>query len=468
MEALSEASQKVGASHSTATVAATDEVVLQEALAPKNPSSSMSDFDAEFERELAGLDDIVIGKQSAPRPAADTTVGTIDAIKDRSMASLETPAAVKVERNFQRDLDMLSDEAMVNAIDSLDTAVAQDTKKAIQADPLQMDNVSAALTQIASSVETRNPGASVALHEDIIEVIGEVRKEEQDAKLLSMLDGLELKVKESLAKAQTPKVVRKQRAEAKFKVGQTVAAKNRGDGCWLPASVKETDGVSYVVHWLADAKSSQVCDESELREFFVGSSVEAQCANANGAWLPAVVEFHTPMGDYRVRFLHDSSITQLCPPSTVRKGAEAAAALAPLSLPPTELIALGKRCLEVILGTLNDNKRAVVSNGIKDRKVLLVTAQVMRHLRILLEHPSAGVPVFELKLAAVNTGTDETYTKLFNNVTDIIDLLSQKFILLYKALDAPGLPEDKLNAAVTKIQRIHVWLSNVTARVKAL
>lgn len=228
---------------------------------------------------------------------------------------------------------------------------------------------------------------------------------------------------------------------------------------------------SYVIQFLAGAgQLSQVAHEHELREFLVGNAVDAQDAHAN--WRPAVVEYHSAAGDYRVRFADDGS-THLCTPAQVRKPATAAAAPAqqPL-LSVEEARRVGLHALDVILATLNDNKRAVVAAGDHfgeaERRTLLVLGQVMRHLRVMFEAPAHEVPPFELRLGDPSRGDAATYARLRDTILTSIDYLAAKFITLHRLVAHPQAEQKKLNAVVNKIQRLYVWLVNVTSRIKSL
>lgn len=340
----------------------------------------------------------------------------------------------------------LSDAALNAQINSLDSVLLD----RVQADPVS--HIAEALSSVAS---TSNVDASIALHEDMIEVLNDVRREERDARMVAMLDGVEAKLKESLVKVSTPKVKRKQNfAGNLFHVGQVVSARNVADNCWYSAKVIDTEAEEgqYVVEFLAQSGRKQICNQAtDLRKFLVGTNVMAVYrADGLGLMQEAIVDYIAPPGLYHVRFLSDNS-KQLCTEADVKPVPSVAsprqpappvvaavASAAPVVDSPVvrkaanpNMVVGGKdrviRDIQAIEFWVNEQKSFANQCGLvkqADRKALLVAAQLLGHTRKIFEQPS--VDPFELRLQDTTKGEAALYAKLQQSVVAAADSLLQK------------------------------------------
>lgn len=196
-------------------------------------------FELDFEKELASLDAL---QEQVVQPSLPPTINI-----SGELGKIETPEAVRTRRAWEKQLespvashvepaqpeqgivedtivgivedeplDMLpmgelgeeathpEDAALLAELNSLQ--LPPTIKVNLEAEN-PMESIGDALTTIASSGD--NPDANIAMHEDLIEALADVRREQRDAKLLTMLDVVEEKIRSSLVNASTPKLKRK-------------------------------------------------------------------------------------------------------------------------------------------------------------------------------------------------------------------------------------------------------------------
>jgi hypothetical protein len=270
---------------------ADDQFVAQLAEEPKKEEEAKASFESEFQKEL-GIAEVT------------SEVG-------------EEVYAAELGEEISADAELNKEIA------ALDTVISADVKSNVEKDPVQ--HIEEALTQVVNAPS--NPDAQIAMHEDMIEVLQDVRREERDAKMLAMLDSVELRLKDSLVKAQTPVMKRKvpaSFANNKYHLKQTVAAKNTVDGCWYTAQIVEfdTEEKRYMVRFMGGGRTQMCGEQEEVREFLVGNYVHA-LYKSDGLRLyqAGIVEYITPEGQYKVCFDSDKS-HQLCTEAEVQKAEE--------------------------------------------------------------------------------------------------------------------------------------------------
>ena len=162
------------------------------------PSHNLPVDDDEFERELKTLD---LPPMETPlkNPLLNLSSVELGHVSPNVKETQRMEAELFDGEEYRAEVgEDLSDAALNAQINSLDSALLTQ----VQQDPVS--HIAEALTTVASS--SKNQDAAIAMHEDLMEVLQEVRREERDAKMVAMLDDVESRLKESLVKVSTPKV----------------------------------------------------------------------------------------------------------------------------------------------------------------------------------------------------------------------------------------------------------------------
>lgn len=503
-------SSDVGVPQVSVTLA--DETPKKEA--PMSPDAVNSSFDAELMRELDALDNLTKGNDDLQNMRIN--------ISSIPLGHVETPEFKKQQKKLEEDINFddvpvfeaeLGEEVthqehvdeyvmpelgeeyhnpdaeLLNQIESLDKVLPEDVQKKLVDDPLS--GLGDALTSIASAGD--NPDAQVAMHEDLLEVLGEVRREERDARMVAMLDTVEQRLKSSLVKAQTPKLKRKvEHANNLFHVGEIVSAKNLADGCWYQGKVVDTeaDEKMYSVQFLTVAGKRQVTRESDLRKFCIGTSVLALYkADGLGLYQSAIIDHITPQGDYRVRFAGDSSVA-IVKPDEVRKEAvqvalpkpQSAAVVAPVkqeAAPVTRAAnpsALTEkeaavRSLQFIQQWVSDQRKATAACSLdlsEDRRTLLISAQLIKYLRRMFETPASQLEPFEMRMPDSLRGENALYERLKTSTEAASEFLMVKFKELQTLIGHPKAQGEKLHQVCVKVARMRDWIRGVNDHIKNL
>ncbi len=268
-----------------------------------------------------------------------------------------------------------------------------------------------------------------------------------------------------------------------------MSARNAYDNCWYTAKIVEPDTEErrYVVQFLhhepGQPGRSQLCSEAaDLRQFLVGNLVLALYrADGLGLYQQALVEYVTPDGFYKVKFLADGT-HQLCGEHEVR-AAQGAAAVSPAaasaSASPTRSVAAeeattpvqrkaanptmvsGKdlivRHLRFVESWVAEQRSAAQETGTAratDRRTLLVQAQLLAHVRKLFEVPASQVPPFELRLQDTQKGDAALYARLQASVVAAADYLLDKFRTLQGLVAHPKADGERLQTVGEKVTRI--------------
>ena len=468
-----------------------DNIVVQLTVPSTAPAK---DDMAEFERELHTL------HVSAPSPGPTPGKLGLD-VEGVALGHVQTPEARKAAQRMEAELaeaedfaaevgEEANDAELLAQIDSLDRVLTPGVRERVEQDPVA--NIGEALSSLASAPS--NVEASVAMHEDLMEVLQDVRRKERDAKMVAMLDGVEARLKDSLVRVSTPKVRRKvEHRDNKYRAGQTVSARNAYDNCWYAARIVEPDAeekrymVQFLHHEPGAPGRTQLCSEgTDLRSFFIGNQVLALYrADGLGLYQQGLIEYVTPEGLYKVKFFSDGS-HQLCGDSEVRPaqgggvvpvspppGAGAAAAM-PVSPRGREDVTTpvhkkavnpnmvsGKdlivRHLRFVEGWVAEQKSTAQQTGVTraaDRRTLLVQAQLLGHVRKLFEVPASQVPPFELRLQDTQKGDAALYAKLQASVIAAADYLLEKFRTLQGLVAHPKADGERLQTVGEKVTRI--------------
>jgi hypothetical protein len=150
---------------------------------------------------------------SSPAPTAGRL--GLDLPANTEAGHVQTPEGRKATQRMEAELgaedfaaevgEEARDAELMAQIDSLDRVLTPAVRERVEQDPVA--NIGEALSSLASAPS--NVEASVAMHEDLMEVLQDVRRKERDAKMVAMLDGVEARLKDSLVRVSTPKVRRK-------------------------------------------------------------------------------------------------------------------------------------------------------------------------------------------------------------------------------------------------------------------
>ena len=472
-----------------------DDTLVDRLTTEEKPAvASGGGLDDDFERELRNLDAFASATDSS---SSLLKPGSFN-LSSIELGRVETPEAKKMEARLEAQLvaddaeewnvevgeeihhnNNNDDAELMAQIDSLDTVISPAMRAQVEADPVA--HIGDVLSQVASNPS--NTEASVAMHEDLIEVLAEVRREERDAKMVAMLDGVEAKLKDSLVRVSTPKMRRKvEHAKNLFHIGQIVSARNAMDGCWYTAKIQDTDAEEgrYLVQFMTGGNRTQMCSENaDLRKYLVGNQVLALYRDDGlGLLQPAIVEYVTPEGLYKVRFLSDSKV-QLCGDLDLRPSSSAAAAPSSSAAAAAPVVASAAVVTTPVRKGANPNqvsKKDLIVRGVSfveswiaeqkssalraaldtpsERRTLLAQAQLLAHIRKMFEVPVSQQEPFELRMQDTQKGDTALYTKLQSSVIAAADYLLAKFRSLHQLVAHPKAEGERLDGVGAKVDRI--------------
>ncbi len=488
LEELNNVAQSMNKSYTAPTQ---DEGIAAQLLLPLPAAAS----DLDFERELQSID-----AEAAASPMTASSLGLN--VSQVELGHVATPEARKSERRIEAELmdaeefaaetgEEASDAELMTQINSLDSVLSPAVVKQVGQDPVaHIGDVLSALASAPSNTE-----ASVAMHEDLMEVLQDVRRKERDARMVAMLDGVESKLRDSLVRVSTPKVRRKvEHKHNKYHAGQVLSARNAHDSCWYAAKIVEPDVEEqrYVVQFLSDAAGhsdrTQLCSEAaDLRTFLAGNQVLAVYkADGLGLYQQAVVEHVTSEGLYKVRFASDGT-RQACGEADVRPLNSATTVVAAAS--PTAVggfqakeaavtpvrkqganpnMVQGKdlllRHIRFVEAWVAEQKRIAEQASVSrasDRRTLLVQAQLLAHVRKMVEVAASQVPPFEVRLQDSHKSGDEgaLYAKLQSSVLAAAEHLQHKFQTLLSLVAHPKADGERLVTVAEKVARIKEFVT---------
>ena len=377
---------------------------------------------------------------------------------------------------FEKDLEL------ERQIESLGESLAKDA----------VNHISSALSKAAQ--KPTNQEASLIIHEDMIETIREIRREESDSKMIEMLTKVENQINESRIIVSTPKVRRKQNLPivSKFEINQIVAAKNPVDQSFYPARVVSVlDPLNYSIEFLNQGSTKKILQisESEILRFLIGSEVLALYQNDGlGLYQRAIIEhlsFSNGQGRYHVRFISDDFRENLAEENITNSGhekkksatLESDSQMSPIirrSANPNKSSStksLVVQNLNFLISWIRSAKSSALEchpEVADDCALLLVLAQLLQRLREMFEIPAVELKVFELRTlsSTEHGGRDpELYARLKKSAIATADYLLLKFVELEKLVSHPKAEGKKLEAVALKISRIRDWLRGASEHV---